>query len=141
MSTFTSFEVARRAVGARWIILLAFVALGSAFFKAQVLEHDRFRLEAGSNRLRPIKLPSPRGDILDRNGLPIAENIPGYSIKLLASNEDSLRAVLGRLLALVPADSVDADLQSLSNLIMLPKPYDFEDLRLAIVRLERHAET
>jgi DNA-binding response OmpR family regulator len=39
------------------------------------------------------------------------------------------------------ADSVDADLQSLSNLIMLPKPYDFEDLRLAIVRLERHAET
>ena len=109
MSTFTSFEVARRAVGARWIILLAFVVLGSAFFKAQVLEHDRFRLEAGSNRLRPIKLPSPRGDILDRNGLPIAENIPGYSIKLLASNEDSLRAVLGRLLALVPADSVDLD--------------------------------
>ncbi len=110
MSAFASFEVARRATGARWILVLAFGVLGSAFFRAQIIEHDRFRVEAGSNRLRPIKLPSPRGDILDRNGLPIAENIPGYSIKLLATREDSLRAVLGRLLAYVPADSVDLEL-------------------------------
>ena len=109
MNAFASFEVARRAEGARWILGLAFLVLGVAFFKAQVLEHDRFRLEAGSNRLRPIKLPSPRGDILDRNGLSLAENIPGYSIKLLAAREDSLRAVLGRLLAYVPADSVDVE--------------------------------
>lgn len=109
MSSFASFEVARRAEGARWLLGLAFLVLGSAFFKAQVLDHDRFRVEAGSNRLRPIKLPSPRGDILDRNGLPIAENVPGYSIKLLATREDSLRAVLGRLLAFVPADSVSID--------------------------------
>ncbi|MEP6589555.1 MAG: penicillin-binding protein 2 [Gemmatimonadota bacterium] len=106
MSAFASFEVARRADAARWVLGLTFAVLAGAFFKAQVLEHDRFRVEAGSNRLRPIKLPSPRGDILDRNGLPIAENVPGYSIKLLASREDSLRAVLARLLAFVPADSV-----------------------------------
>ncbi|MES2124606.1 MAG: penicillin-binding protein 2 [Gemmatimonadota bacterium] len=109
MSTFASYEVARRAEGARWALGLAFLVLASAFFKAQVLEHDRFRVEAGSNRLRPIKLPSPRGDILDRNGLPIAENVPGYSIKLLATREDSLRAVLTRLLAFVPADSVNIE--------------------------------
>ncbi|MES2305982.1 MAG: penicillin-binding protein 2 [Gemmatimonadota bacterium] len=109
MSVFASFEVARRAEGARWILGVTFLALSGAFFKAQVLEHDKFKVEAGSNRLRPIKLPSPRGDILDRNGLPIAENVPGYSIKLLAANEDSLRAVLARLLSYVPADSVNAD--------------------------------
>lgn len=109
MSAFASFEVARRAEGARWILLFGFMVLGGAFFKAQVLEHNKFRVTAGSNRLRPIKLPSPRGDILDRNGLPIAENVPGYSIKLLAGNEDTLRAVLSRLLAYVPADSVNVD--------------------------------
>ena len=111
MSAFDSFEVARRADRARGILVLAFLVLSAAFFKAQVLEHDHFRLEAGSNRLRPIRLPAPRGDILDRNGLPIAENIPGYAIKLLAENEgeDSLRAVLSRLLAYLPTDSVDVE--------------------------------
>lgn len=109
MSVFASYEVAKRADGARWVLGLAFLVLSAAFFKAQVLERDKFRTVAGSNRLRPIKLPSPRGYILDRNGLAIAENIPGYSIKLLASREDSLRAVLARLLAYVPQDSVNVE--------------------------------
>ncbi len=56
-----------------------------------------------------------------------------------------LRSLYPRLPIIVAsgrgADSVDAGLQSLSNLIMLPKPYDFDDLRAAIERLERPPET
>lgn len=109
MSPFTSWRVARRAVVTQWIFLAAFVVLGGAFFKAQVLDHDLYRTESARTHLRPIPLEAPRGDILDRNGQPIAENFTGYSVKLLATNEDSLRAVLRRLDALIPNDTIDAD--------------------------------
>jgi penicillin-binding protein 2 len=109
MSPFTSWRVARRAVLIQWIFLAAFVVLAAAFFKAQVLDHDLYRTESARTHLRPIPLEAPRGDILDRNGEPIAENFTGYSVKLLATNEDSLRAVLARLDALIPNDTIEAD--------------------------------
>jgi DNA-binding response OmpR family regulator len=37
--------------------------------------------------------------------------------------------------------SFDVVLRSMQDLIVLPKPYDFEDLRRAIDGLERHGET
>jgi penicillin-binding protein 2 len=67
------------------------------------------RRSSDRNHLRNVSLEPPRGDILDRNGAPIAGNFTGYSIRLLASNVDSLRAVLGRLDSLIPGDTVDVE--------------------------------
>ncbi|MEP6689240.1 MAG: penicillin-binding protein 2, partial [Gemmatimonadales bacterium] len=64
-----------------------------------------YQLKAETNRLRPIPLTPPRGAILDRRGRIIAENVPGYSVKLLAPNKDSLRAVLARVDRFVPVDT------------------------------------
>ncbi len=109
MSTFMSWEVGRRATMAQWLLLAVFAVLGATFFKAQVVDHDRFALESSNNRLRALKLPAPRGEILDRNGLLIAANVPGHSVRLLAAREDTLRAMLQRLTAYVPADSIDVE--------------------------------
>ncbi|MGH7594461.1 MAG: penicillin-binding transpeptidase domain-containing protein, partial [Gemmatimonadales bacterium] len=109
MTPFTSWRVARRAVVIQWIFLVAFAVLGAAFFKAQVLDHDLYRSESARTHLRPIPLEAPRGEILDRHGDLIASNFPGYSIKLLATNVDSLRAVLARLDALIGDDTIDVD--------------------------------
>ncbi|HEX7023457.1 MAG TPA: penicillin-binding protein 2, partial [Gemmatimonadales bacterium] len=46
-----------------------------------------------------------RGAIIDRNGLTIAENEPGYTVKLFAPSPDSMRAVLARLATIIPLDS------------------------------------
>jgi penicillin-binding protein 2 len=83
----------------------AFLVLAGAFFRTQIIQHDKFQLKAETNRLRPIPLTPPRGSILDRNGLVLAENVPGYSVKLLATSTDSLRAVLDRVRRYVPLDS------------------------------------
>ncbi len=102
---FHPFVLARRAAVARNAVALVFLLLAGAFFRLQVVQRDRYRMKSESNRLRPVPLSAPRGLILDRHGAVIAENVPGYSVSLLAEDEDSLRARLKRLDAVIPLDS------------------------------------
>jgi penicillin-binding protein 2 len=102
---FDSYRVRERADIARLVLVGAFLLLSGAFFRTQVIQHEKFQVKAATNRLRPIPLTSPRGSILDRNGRVLAENVPGYSVKLLAQSTDSLRAVLARVARYVPLDS------------------------------------
>ncbi|MFZ5622924.1 MAG: penicillin-binding protein 2 [Gemmatimonadota bacterium] len=109
MSEFASWRVAQREQIVRYVLVGAFVLLGGAFFRAQVIEHQKFQLKAESNRLRPVPLVAPRGAILDRHGRVIAESVAGYTVKLLAQRSDSLRAVLHRLQQVVPIDSAQVE--------------------------------
>ena len=102
MNGFDSYRVRERADIARVVLLAAFLVLGGAFFRTQVIQHEKFQLRAETNRLRPIPLTPPRGTILDRKGEIIAENVPGYSVKVLAPSVDSLRALLARVGRFVP---------------------------------------
>ncbi len=103
-------DVQRRARAASGILFLAVVFLVGSFFRAQVLQHSQYALASEKNRLREVPIPAPRGQIYDRTGAIIAENIPGYTVSLLAPGEDSLRAALRRLGGTIDlgADQVDA---------------------------------
>lgn len=90
-------DVQRRARVASGVLFLTIVFLGGSFFRAQVLQHSQYALASEKNRLREVPIPAPRGLIYDRTGAIIAENIPGYTVSLLAPSEDSLRAALDRL--------------------------------------------
>ena len=105
MSLIDPIELQKRATIAFWVVLGAFTVLIGAFFRTQVLQHEKYQLKAESNRLRPVALPPPRGAVVDRNGAVIAENLPGYTVKLLAPNADSLRAALARLGQVVQLDT------------------------------------
>ncbi len=109
MNGFDSHRLRARADIARLTLLGAFLVLAGAFFRTQVIQHDKFQLKAETNRLRPISLTPPRGSILDRKGRIIAENVPGYSVKLLAPSTDSLRSVLARVGRVVPIDSAQIE--------------------------------
>lgn len=108
MNGFDSYRINERARVAGFIVMGAFCILLGAFFRAQIIQHEKFQLKAETNRLRPIPLTPPRGTIFDRKGRIIAENVPGYSVKLLAPSLDSLKAVLSRLRRVVPVDSAAA---------------------------------
>ena len=94
-------DVARRARTATFILGGAFVFLGSAFFRTQVLENAEYALQSETNRLREVPLPAPRAIIYDRNGAIIAENLPGYSVSILAKTSDSLRVALRGLAGVI----------------------------------------
>ena len=65
-------------------------------FRVQILSSDDWTLQADSNRLRPVTVSAPRGTIFDRNGLVMADNIPGYVVNILRdSPEETLEALEG----------------------------------------------
>ena len=108
MNALTGERLRGRTAQAQLVLGTVFLLLLGAFFRAQVLEVKDYRLQSEKNRLRQVPLLAPRGAILDRNGGVIAENVPGYTVKLFAPSTDSLRAVLGRLAAVAPLDSAEA---------------------------------
>ncbi|MGI9038607.1 MAG: penicillin-binding protein 2, partial [Gemmatimonadota bacterium] len=89
-----------RAGRSRGAVVLLWVVLGVLlfnFFRLQVIGRDAYALRSEENRLRALTIPPPRGAVLDRNGLLLAENVPGYSLLVLPGKVDTVRATLQRL--------------------------------------------
>jgi penicillin-binding protein 2 len=84
----------RIALGA---LTVALAVLLSTFFRLQILRSSQYQLRSEENRLRAIGVPAPRGTIYDRNGLVVAENVPGYVISLLPGPSDTIASTLRRL--------------------------------------------
>jgi penicillin-binding protein 2 len=84
----------RRMLGAVFAITFVTAILLTAFFQTQVLRGEQFMLRSEENRLRPIVIPAPRGNIIDRNGEIIATSVPGYSVTLLPATEEVVAATL-----------------------------------------------
>jgi stage V sporulation protein D (sporulation-specific penicillin-binding protein) len=57
-----------------------FTALAGRLFWVQIIEHSRYREKAEETRGRRWPIRSPRGNIYDRNGNPLALNLKLYSV-------------------------------------------------------------
>ena len=132
MSWFHRHAVGRRADVAGFMVLVVFFVLALAFFRVQVLASSRYRLESEENRLRPVRLPAPRGLITDRNGVVLADNIPGYSIAVTGSSADDIRATLERI-----ADIAGLDSNRINDIIRRYRRRPFE---LTVVRRDASFE-
>ncbi|MEZ4586161.1 MAG: hypothetical protein R2909_07155 [Gemmatimonadales bacterium] len=101
---FSPFRLRERAIVATLAVSLLFLVIIGAFFRAQILGQEDFQRRSDQNRLRRLTLDAPRGLILDRHGQPIAENAPGFAVKVIAGSKDSLRATLERMRSYAPID-------------------------------------
>jgi penicillin-binding protein 2 len=101
--------VAHRARMAMGLIGLALGVLVLAFFRTQVIRNQEWALRSEENRLREVPLPAPRGNIFDRTGRIIAENVVGYTVSILPQSLDSLRGTLRRLADMVPLSRGEMD--------------------------------
>jgi penicillin-binding protein 2 len=67
----------------RGVLCVGFALFGLLFIRLywlQIVQHDRFRTLSENNRLRIRTIRAPRGQILDRNGRPIAETQASYDL-------------------------------------------------------------
>jgi penicillin-binding protein 2 len=71
-------------------------------FDLQIVQRDRYAPLAEQNRFNVQILPPRRGQILDRNGRPLADNQEIFRVTLTPVEVDDLRAVLAQLHDVVP---------------------------------------
>lgn len=102
-------KLSRRAliVGGAQAGFMGILALRMRYM--QVEEADKFRLLAEENRVNIRLIPPARGEIFDRNGVPIAENQPSYRITLTREDAGDVDVVLSRLQSLITLDDEELE--------------------------------
>src|SRR6266481_908567 len=99
--------LSRRAalLGAGQVILLG--ALAGRMYELQILESDRYTMLADENRINLRLLPPPRGRILDRFGVPLADNHQNYRLVIVAEQAGDIAATLDALASLIEIGETD----------------------------------
>lgn len=83
--------------------------LGWRMVNLQVEQADQFRLLAEENRINIRLIPPARGELYDRNGKVIAQNVPSYRIVMVPEDAGDIDAVIQRLQLLVRIDPEDLE--------------------------------
>ncbi len=104
-------------VGCGLLLLLA------ALFRVQVLHGERYGSREEAQSLRRIRIPSARGEIVDRNGVVLANNRPSYDI---AISLDQLRVSKRDNVVRI----AEANLLSLSRVLGLTLTQTEKDFRV-----------
>jgi penicillin-binding protein 2 len=97
----------RRDPGQRRVMVIAgMVALGllviiGQLWYLQVLEGGRFLDASDKNRIRIRPIAAPRGILFDRNGVPLVDNRPAFTLSIIPRELDDRDVVLGRLATLL----------------------------------------
>jgi penicillin-binding protein 2 len=65
-----------------WGILTGMLVLLAGLWYVQVLSYRHYNENQRSQAYRTVRIPAIRGKILDRHGLPLAENQPSYNLML-----------------------------------------------------------
>ena len=91
----------RRALFVGGVQIAFFGALVARLYDLQVRHSAEYALLAEDNRANQRLLVPPRGRILDRQGRPLARNVPTYRLQVVREQAGDLRATLARVAALV----------------------------------------
>src|SRR5215472_3880417 len=86
-------------------ILLA--ALAGRMYQLQILESDRYTVLADENRINLQLLAPARGRILDRFGVPLADNHQNYRLVIVPEQAGDIAASLAALARLIDVSETE----------------------------------
>lgn len=93
--------IKKRSKIAFYVILGAVILVVLYYWKLQVLDYQKYWKLAEANRLREIYLTPPRGLILDRQKIILADNIPSFKLSLIRDMVKDYEATLDKLCSLL----------------------------------------
>lgn len=75
--------------------------------RLQISQHEHYTVRSKDNRIRVLPLPPTRGQILDREGRALAENLPAYRLELIPNQVSDLTTTLAQIEAIVPLTELE----------------------------------
>lgn len=81
----------------------------------QFSQYNRYATLSLKNQMSIIPIPPPRGIILDRNGVVLADNIPVYVLEVIPEHVKHLQFTLKKLQTLLPSIT-DEDIENFQHL-------------------------
>ncbi|MGJ8615701.1 MAG: penicillin-binding protein 2 [Sulfitobacter sp.] len=97
-------KLTRRAALLGGAQLLFMGGLAARMRYLQVDQADQFRLLAEENRINIRLIPPARGEIFDRNGVRLAQNVPSYRIVMVREDAGDVDLVMERLSRVIDID-------------------------------------
>src|SRR5499425_859327 len=91
----------RRVLALAAVVAVAFVGLLGQLWYLQVLEGGKLQELSERNRIRIRPVAAPRGILFDRNGLPLVDNRPAFTLSLIPREIDDRDTVMARLSVLL----------------------------------------
>ena len=95
------------------VILLSSVLLGRLAY-LQISQYSLYETLSLKNQLSIIPIAPPRGIILDRNGIVLAENIPVYVLEITPEHTINMQKTLTQLRKLIPSIT-DEDVENFKH--------------------------
>lgn len=89
-------------------VCLILILMGRVFY-LQILQGDKYMQLAEKNRISIRLTPPARGNIYDRNGLKLAENIKTFQAVLIKEHAQDINQVLENFQKLIPLDSDEVE--------------------------------
>ncbi len=91
----------RRVLALSIATTVGFVALLGQLWYLQALEGGRLQEMSEKNRIRVRPVAAPRGILFDRNGLPLVDNRPAFTLSFIPREMEDRDTVLARLSVLL----------------------------------------
>jgi penicillin-binding protein 2 len=89
------------------LVLVCFLLLATRLSYLQIVRHEDLHEQAENNRTAVIPTVPPRGTILDRNGVVLANNYSAYTLEITPSQVSNLETTIDALAEVVEIQSKD----------------------------------
>lgn len=109
------------------LLVLALILVARVWY-LQIYSFQRFEVLSKDNRVRLISVPPVRGQIYDRNGKVLAENIPVFTLEILPDEVDDMSGLLDELAKIVQISP--NEIRKFKNLVNARPDFEAQVLKL-----------
>ena len=109
------------------VVLLALGLIGARMYVLQIHRHEALLTQAESNRTAVLPAPPPRGRILDRHGVVLADNQPTFTLEIIPAQAGRLQETIDAIAELI--EIAPRDLRRFQRLVAESRRFDSLPLR------------
>jgi len=89
------------------LVVLLVLILVVRLVYLQIVSHAHYVTLSQANRMKPMPIAPPRGLIVDRNGVVLAQNYAAYTLEIVPEQVDDINALIDELATLVDISDND----------------------------------